>query len=46
MFVLITPVVHNNGFRGIIIGIIVLTVGLYIATDLATDYNRSRKRSV
>lgn len=35
MFVLITPVVHNNGFRGIIIGIIVLTVGLYIATDLA-----------
>ena len=35
MFVLITPVVHNNGFRGIIIGIIVLTVGLYIATDLS-----------
>lgn len=35
MFVLITPVVRNNGFRGIIIGIIVLTVGLYIATDLA-----------
>ena len=35
MFVLITPVVHNNGFRGIIIGIIVLAIGLYIATDLA-----------
>ncbi|QWT17642.1 PTS sugar transporter subunit IIC [Collinsella sp. zg1085] len=35
MFVLITPVVNNNGFRGILIGIIVLTVGLYIATDLA-----------
>jgi PTS system galactitol-specific IIC component len=35
MFVLITPVVHNNGFRGIIIGIIALTVGLYIATDLS-----------
>ena len=35
MFVLITPVVHNNGFRGIIIGIIVLTIGLYIATDLS-----------
>jgi PTS system galactitol-specific IIC component len=35
MFVLITPVVNENGFRGIIIGIIVLTVGLYIATDLA-----------
>ena len=26
---------HNNGFRGIIIGIIVLAIGLYIATDLA-----------
>lgn len=35
MFVLITPVVHNNGFRGLIIGVIVLTVGLYIATDLS-----------
>ena len=35
MFVLITPVVHNNGFRGIVSGIIILTVGLYIATDLA-----------
>ncbi len=35
MFVLITPVVNNNGFRGIIIGVIVLAVGLYIATDLA-----------
>ena len=35
MFVLITPIVNNNGFRGILIGIIVLAVGLYIATDLA-----------
>ena len=35
MFVLITPVVRNNGFRGIFIGLIVLTVGLYIATDLS-----------
>lgn len=35
MFVLITPIVNNNGFRGIIIGVIVLAVGLYIATDLA-----------
>ena len=35
MFDLITPCVHNNGFRGIIIGIIVLAIGLYIATDLA-----------
>ena len=35
MLVLITPVVRNNGFRGILIGIIVLAVGLYIATDLS-----------
>lgn len=35
MFVLITPVVRNNGFRGIIVGIIVLAVGFYIASDLA-----------
>lgn len=35
MFVLITPIVRNNGFRGIVSGLIVLAVGLYIATDLA-----------
>lgn len=35
MFVLITPVVKDNGFRGLIVGIIVLSVGLLIATDLA-----------
>lgn len=35
MFVLITPVVRNNGFRGIITGIIVLIMGMYIATDLS-----------
>lgn len=35
MFVLITPIVRENGFRGIIIGIIVLILGLWIATDLA-----------
>lgn len=35
MFVLITPVVNNNGFRGIVIGIVVLALGLLIATDLA-----------
>ena len=35
MFVLITPIVKENGFRGIITGIIVLTVGFYIATDLS-----------
>lgn len=35
MFVLITPLVKENGFRGIITGIIVLTIGFYIATDLS-----------
>ena len=35
MFVLITPIVNNNGFRGLIVGIVVLAVGLYVATDLA-----------
>lgn len=35
MFVLITPIVKQNGFRGIITGIIVLIVGFYIATDLS-----------
>ena len=44
MFVLITPVVHNNGFRGIIIGIIVLAIGLYIATDLAPLIRRTPSR--
>lgn len=35
MLVLITPVVKNNGFRGLIVGVIVLAVGLLIATNLA-----------
>jgi PTS system galactitol-specific IIC component len=35
MFVLITPVVKGNGFRALIIGVVVLTAGLYIATDLS-----------
>lgn len=35
MFVLITPIVRENGFRAILIGIIVLVVGLLIATNLA-----------
>lgn len=35
MFVLITPIVKENGFRGIIVGIVVLIFGLWIATDLA-----------
>jgi PTS system galactitol-specific IIC component len=35
MFVLIIPVVKNNGFRALIIGFFTLLVGLWIATDLA-----------
>ncbi|MGT2846444.1 PTS galactitol transporter subunit IIC [Streptococcus massiliensis] len=35
MFVLITPIVKENGFRGLIVGLVVLVCGLYIATDLA-----------
>ena len=35
MFVLITPIVKENGFRGLIVGIVVLVVGLWIATDPA-----------
>lgn len=35
MFVLITPIVNNNAFRGIITGLIALITGLYIATDLS-----------
>ena len=35
MLVLITPVVKNNGFRGILVGIIVLAAGLLVATNLA-----------
>lgn len=43
MFVLITPIVKGNGFRGIIIGIIVLAVGLLIATDLAPMITEAAK---
>ena len=35
MFVLITPIVKENGFRGLIVGLVVLVFGLWIATDLA-----------
>ncbi|GHV86581.1 PTS galactitol transporter subunit IIC [Spirochaetia bacterium] len=35
MFVLIIPIVKNNGFRALIIGFFTLLVGLWIATDLA-----------
>ena len=35
IFVLIIPIVKNNGFRAFLIGLITLAVGLWIATDLA-----------
>lgn len=35
MLVLVTPIVHENGFRGLLTGIVVLAVGFYIATDLS-----------
>lgn len=35
MLVLVTPIVNNNGFRGVLIGAIVIGVGLLISTDLA-----------
>lgn len=35
MFVLITPVVKGNGFRALVIGLIVVIAGLYIATNLS-----------
>lgn len=35
MLVLVTPIVNNNGFRGVIIGAIVIAVGLLIATNLS-----------
>lgn len=35
MLVLVTPIVRENGFRGLLTGIVVLAVGFYIATDLS-----------
>jgi PTS system, IIc component len=35
MILLIAPIVNNNGFRTLLIGIIFLIFGLYISTDLA-----------
>lgn len=35
MLVLVTPIVEQNGFRGLIVGIVVLAVGLLIATYMA-----------
>ena len=41
MFVLVTPVVRGNGFRALVIGIIVLAVGLLIATDLSPSITQA-----
>lgn len=35
MFVLITPIVKGNGFRALIIGLVTVASGLYIATNLS-----------
>lgn len=35
MLVLITPIVNQNGFRGLIVGVIVLAIGLLISTYMA-----------
>lgn len=35
MLVLVTPIVRENGFRGLLTGIVVLAIGFYIATDLS-----------
>lgn len=35
MFVLITPIVKSNGFRGLLVGVIIIAAGLLIATNLA-----------
>lgn len=43
MFVLVTPVVKQNGFRGLICGIIILAAGMLIATNLAPVITESAK---
>jgi PTS system galactitol-specific IIC component len=45
MFVLIIPVVKNNGFRALIIGFFTLLVGLWIATDLAPMITEAARRA-
>jgi len=35
IFVLIIPIVKNNGFRALVIGIVTMASGLYIATNMA-----------
>ncbi|MCL2588752.1 MAG: PTS sugar transporter subunit IIC [Oscillospiraceae bacterium] len=41
MFVLIIPVVKNNGFRAFIIGIFTLITGFWIATNLAPEITQA-----
>ena len=45
MFVLIIPVVKGNGFRALVIGIVVLASGLLIATNLAPLITEAAKQS-
>lgn len=44
MFVLITPIVRSNGFRGLVVGVIILAAGLLIATNLAPFITESAKQ--
>lgn len=41
MFVLITPLVRGNGFRALVIGVIVLAFGLLISTNLAPLFTQA-----
>lgn len=41
MFVLITPLVRDNGFRALVIGVIVLAVGLLISSNLAPLFTQA-----
>jgi len=45
MFVLIIPVVKGNGFRALVIGVVVLASGLLIATNLAPLITEAAKQS-
>ena len=45
MFVLIIPIVKNNGFRALVIGFFTLLVGLWIATDLAPMITEAARRA-
>lgn len=41
MFVLITPIVRGNGFRALLVGVVVLAVGLLAATNLAPLFTQA-----